>query len=96
MGVHIVSVSSCATREPASHTAHTSFVLFQAYAPTIHSRNESELETDVVIATVASLAQNAFEAPLDEGDISSSTSTSKTASKGYEHLAEEDGPAGRI
>lgn len=42
--------------------------------------NDIESEAEVANATVATLSQNMFEAPLDEGDSSRSISTSKAAS----------------
>lgn len=52
-------------------------------------RNEDDAEAEVAVATVATLSQNTFEAPRNEGDISHSNWTSNMTSGGYETSTEE-------
>lgn len=59
------------------------------YTQEFSPRNENDAEAEVAVATVATLSQNAFEAPRNEGDISHSNWTSNTTSSGYGTFTEE-------
>lgn len=59
------------------------------YMQALTPGNGNDLEAEAVTATVATLSQNEFEVPRNEGDISHLNWTSNATSSGYETFTEE-------
>jgi hypothetical protein len=72
---------------PHNYNSKGSFLM--EYTQEFSPGNENDTEVEVAVATVATLSQNTFEAPRNEGNISHSNWTSNTTSSGYETFTEE-------